>query len=86
MSNSRDSSPSKDIDGRVSEAVVHKCPKCNHYFQAGSVIVESVHYHPKCFVCMKCGTTCRLEFYQRVNNKFYCQNCADKTPELYNAM
>ena len=36
MSDSRNSSPSKDIDGRVSEAISHKCPKCNHYIQAGS--------------------------------------------------
>lgn len=85
-SDSRNSSPSRDVNGRVSEAVVQKCPKCNHYIQAGSVNVEGKYYHPKCFVCMKCGTTCRLGSYQRVNDKFYCQNCVDKTPELYQSL
>lgn len=85
MSDSRSSSPGKDVDGRVSSAKAkNKCPKCNHYIQAGSIEVDGVHYHPKCFVCMKCGTTCRIGNYQRVTNKFYCQNCCDKTPALYN--
>ena len=73
-------------EGRPSDQQVHKCPKCNQFIQAGSIVVEGVVYHPKCFTCMKCNSVCRLEFYQNVNGKFYCQNCVDKTPELYNTL
>ena len=30
------------------------CPKCALPISAGSVEVEGVLYHPKCFFCQKC--------------------------------
>ena len=76
----------KEKEGRISNATVYKCPKCNQYIQAGSIVVEGKNYHPKCFICMKCNGLCRPEYYQNVNGKFYCQGCVDKTPELYNTL
>ena len=61
------------------------CPLCAGPISAGSVTVEGVAYHHKCFTCKKCNIQCRVAAYQKINNKFYCQNCVDKTPELYHA-
>lgn len=32
------------------------CPKCALPISAGSVEVDGVLYHPKCFFCQKCCT------------------------------
>jgi NAD-dependent SIR2 family protein deacetylase len=35
----------------------------------------SIHYHPKCFNCKKCGKNLRPSNYSRHENRPYCEKC-----------
>ncbi|XP_004343390.1 hypothetical protein CAOG_07516 [Capsaspora owczarzaki ATCC 30864] len=60
------------------------CPACSGPVASGQKEAMGKTWHPKCFVCKKCGKQLANE-YKVVSNKAYCNVCVDRTPALLKA-
>jgi len=79
---SKSVSPEKRNDKKLTLTEVSTCPQCNGQISEGKFVTipnSNVKLHSDCFRCYNnCGVKLVETGFARIQNKFYCPNCANK--------